>query len=126
MLESVRTLPAHNIRGLAVTLDGRTLVVAHQTLHARARTDFEDVHWGRLLGSHLRSLRMDAVLSPGTDDDLLRGGCVIDLGAANDGAGDPAGLACDRSGVVVEPCRSAIRSDDFAGPGLGLSTCKSR
>jgi DNA-binding beta-propeller fold protein YncE len=101
MLESVRTLPAHNIRGLAVTPDGRTLVVAHQTLHARARTDFEDVHWGRLLSSHLRSLRIDAVLTPGTDDELLRGGCVIDLGSANDGAGDPAGLACDRSGVVV-------------------------
>src|SRR5262249_11108742 len=73
-LESVRTLPAHNIRGLAIAPDGGELVLAHQVLHRRARTDFEDVHWGRLLTSHLRSLRMDAVLSTGSDAELLRSG----------------------------------------------------
>ena len=36
-LESVRTLPAHNIRGLALTPDGRTLVVAHQVLEPPGR-----------------------------------------------------------------------------------------
>src|SRR5262249_59030704 len=32
-LESVRSLPAHNIRGLAAAPDGRTLVLAHQVLN---------------------------------------------------------------------------------------------
>lgn len=100
-LVSVRTLPAHNIRGLSVTADGRTLVVAHQVLRRQAKTDFEDVHWGRLLTSHLRSLRMEAVLTPGSDDDLLQGGCMIELGFTGEGAGDPAGLICHRSGVLA-------------------------
>jgi YVTN family beta-propeller protein len=100
-LESVRTLPAHNIRGLALAPDGRTLVVAHQTLSRSARTDFEDIHWGRLLRSQLRSLRVEAVLAPGSDADLLRKGTVIDLGATGSGAADPSGLACGPTGVVA-------------------------
>jgi YVTN family beta-propeller protein len=101
-LRAVRSLPAHNIRGLATTHHGRTLVVAHQTLKRSMKTDFEDVHWGRLLTSHVRSLRVDAVLTAESDADLDRGGCVIDLGFATDGAGDPAALVCDRTnGNVV-------------------------
>lgn len=100
-LESVRSIPAHNIRGLAITPDGRTLVLAHQILRRVAKTDFEDVHWGRLVTSHVRSLRMDAALAPGSDEDLLRDGCTIDLGFAGSGAGDPSALVCDRSGRIA-------------------------
>jgi hypothetical protein len=53
-LDSVRSIPSHNIRGLALTPDGRSLVVAHQTLSKLARSTFEDVHWGSLVGNHLR------------------------------------------------------------------------
>ena len=40
-LESVRSLPAHNIRGLAAAPDGKTLVVAHQTMNGPVRTTRE-------------------------------------------------------------------------------------
>ncbi|MDR3634073.1 MAG: cytochrome c peroxidase [Isosphaeraceae bacterium] len=101
IVESVRSIPAHNIRGLALSPDGRTVVAAHEVLRRVAKTDFEDVHWGRLVTSHVRSLRLDALLSAGSDEDLLRGGCTIDLGFATSGAGDPSALACDRSGRVA-------------------------
>ena len=100
-LGQVRSLAAHNIRGLAVAPDGRSLVVAHQVLRRAAKTDFEDVHWGRLLTSHLQSLRLDAVLTAGTDEDLIKDGCQIDLGFATSGAGDPSALVCDKSGLVA-------------------------
>jgi YVTN family beta-propeller protein len=100
-LESVRSLPAHNIRGLAESPDGQTLVVAHQSLNTQGRTNFDHVHWGALVNSHVRSLRMDAVLSAGSDGDLLEGGCVVSLGFTGSGAGDPAGLAVDGSGGVA-------------------------
>ena len=47
-IDSVRSLPAHNIRGLAFAPDGQTLVIAHQVLNRLAQTSFDDVHWGLL------------------------------------------------------------------------------
>ena len=47
-IDSVRSLPAHNIRGLAFAPDGQTLVIAHQVLNRLAQTSFDDVHWGAL------------------------------------------------------------------------------
>ena len=100
-LDSVRNLPAHNIRGFAVTSDGRSLIVAHQRLHRQARTDFEDVFWGRFVTSHVRYLSLDAVLSNGSDEELLRDSDLMNLGEPYSGAGDPADLVCGPSGAVV-------------------------
>jgi YVTN family beta-propeller protein len=97
--ESIRSIPAHNIRGLARTPDGRALVVAHQTLNKLARTSFEDVHWGSLLGNHLRILSLSAVLDP--QGDLLRGSKLIDLGRTGRAAGDPGALAIDNQGRLA-------------------------
>ena len=100
-LDSVRTLPGHNIRGLTVTAEGRTLVVLNQSINRAARTNFDDVHWGVLLNNHLRSLRMDAVLSQGSDADLLSGAYSLTIGTSGFGAGDPAAMIADRAGGVA-------------------------
>jgi YVTN family beta-propeller protein len=101
-LESVRELPAHNIRGLAFSPDGRTLVLAHQFLNRLAHTRFDDVHWGDVIRNHLRVLRTDALTTPGGDQSLFRGARHFDLGDVGYAAGDPAGLAFDsRDGLVV-------------------------
>jgi YVTN family beta-propeller protein len=97
----VRSLPAHNIRALQPSPDGRALVLAHQVLHRQGRTTFEDVHWGSVISNHLRVLRTEALLEHGTDSDLLRGGRLIDLGDVGRAAGDPAGVALDERGDVV-------------------------
>src|SRR5262249_7542733 len=55
-VESVRELPGHNIRGLAVSGDGRRLLVSHQVLSARATTSVADIHWGNLLTNNLREV----------------------------------------------------------------------
>ena len=64
-IESVRSLPAHNIRGLALAPDGKTLVVAHQVQSRLAQSSFDDVHWGLLIRNHLRVLQIDSLLRPG-------------------------------------------------------------
>ena len=97
--ESIRTLPAHNIRGLAATPDGRSLIVVHQTLNRLARSSFEDVHWGSLLNNHLRVLSLDAVLAP--DADLLKGSRVVEIGRVGRAAGDPGTIAFDRRGRMA-------------------------
>jgi len=62
-VESVREIPAHNIRGLALSADGRHLLVSHQVLSGRATTSLADVHWGNLLTNNLREVSL-AGLSP--------------------------------------------------------------
>lgn len=98
-IRSVRSLPAHNIRGLALAPDGKSLAIAHQTLNLLARTTFDDVHWGLLIGNLVRILAIDAVREPGAD--LLKGSRVIDLGDVGRGAGDPSALANDTKGGLV-------------------------
>ncbi|HKI21288.1 MAG TPA: cytochrome c peroxidase, partial [Isosphaeraceae bacterium] len=100
-IESVRSLPAHNIHGLAFAPDGRTLVIAHQVLNRLAQTSFDDVHWGQLIRNHLRVVRTDALLKPGSDAVLLDGGRLFDLGDVGYAAGDPAGLAFDVCGNLI-------------------------
>jgi YVTN family beta-propeller protein len=98
-VESVRELPGHNIRGLALTADGKELLVAHQLLSARAQTTEDDIHWGNLIANRLRTLRVAAVLDPRAD--LLEGSYRYDLGRPGRGAGDPAGLAVAGGRTVV-------------------------
>ena len=98
-VESVRDLPAHNIRGLAVSGDGRHLLASHQVLSARATTSLADVHWGNLLTNNLREISLAAVRNPKAD--LLADSRLHHLGEAGRGAGDPAGLAVTSNGTVV-------------------------
>jgi YVTN family beta-propeller protein len=100
-IESVRSLPAHNIRGLALAPDGQTLVAAHQVQSRLAQSSFDDVHWGLLVRNHLRILRIDTLLRPGPDAALLDSGRLFDLGDVGYAAGDPADLAFDARGNLI-------------------------
>jgi cytochrome c peroxidase len=98
---SVRTLQAHNIRGLAASSDGGTVLLAHQELNPKARAIQDDVQWGALMSSKVRVLDLDGLLKEGPgestrplDDQDRR----IDLGRVS---GDPAALLCGRDGQVA-------------------------
>ncbi len=117
-LEAVRSIPAHNIRGLALTADGRTLVVAHQMLNPLARSTFDDLHWGLLISNHLRVLRLDAVLKP--DADLLKGSRLFELGDVGKGAADPSGLVVDSGGHLVVALGGVNEMAITQGPGQPL------
>jgi YVTN family beta-propeller protein len=98
-VESVRTIPGHNVCGLGLSGDGRRLLVTHQVLSSRATTAFNDVHWGNLLTNNLRELPVDGVRNPRAD--LLTGSRLHHLGDVGRGAGDPAGVAVAPGGSVV-------------------------
>jgi YVTN family beta-propeller protein len=89
-VESVRELRAHNIRGLASSIDGDRLLIAHQALNRGARTDQNDIHWAAFITSNLTAIPMSAVLDP--DDDLAAGGRLYHLGDVGDGGADPNGV----------------------------------
>jgi YVTN family beta-propeller protein len=118
-IQSVRSLPAHNIRGLAVAPDGRTLLLAHQYLNRLAQTTIDDVHWGQLIRNHLRELRMESLLAASSDAALLDGGRLFDLGDVGYAAGDPGAIAFDRRGGVIVALEGMDEIAIAAGMGQG-------
>lgn len=68
-IESVRELPAHNIRGLALGAGGREVLLGHQILNSRGQTSLDDVHWGNLLTNNVRAVAVARLRSK--DDNLL-------------------------------------------------------
>jgi YVTN family beta-propeller protein len=98
-VESVRSLPAHNVRGLALSGDGKRLLVSHQLLNPLAQTTRDDIHWGNLLTNNVRALSLARVLDPKAD--LLRGSEQHHLGDVGHGTGDPAGVAVAADGRVI-------------------------
>jgi YVTN family beta-propeller protein len=95
----VREFPGHNIRGMEVSPNGEMLIVAHQMLNELAHTINGDIHWGLLMSNDLRWLKLDGVLTPGSD--LYAGAHMHPLGEAGNAAGDPAGLTLTTNGAVV-------------------------
>ena len=77
-VERVLELPAHNIRGLAVTADGSHLLVARQSIDPFARANRDDVVWGGLMSNSLVSLRLVDILSP--TGNMLAAMRTLDLG----------------------------------------------
>ncbi len=98
-IDSVRELPAHNIRGVAIDADGTRLLVAHQVLNELARTTPDDVHWGMLMANVVRSLDLKNVVDKKADP--LRGSVVHPLGDARRPAADPGPLALVADGRII-------------------------
>lgn len=98
-IEALRTIPAHNIRGLATSPDGSMLLVAHQMLNDFAHADRNDVHWGLMMSNDLRWIRLDRFLEGAGN--IFEGGHMHPLGHAGNGTADPAGLAVADDGRVV-------------------------
>jgi YVTN family beta-propeller protein len=98
-IETSHSIPAHNIRGLALTPDGESLVVAHQTLNPLARSTFDDIHWGQLIGNHLRILPLAGLLR--AQGDPLTGSRSLELGDVGHAAGDPSSLTTNSLGHFI-------------------------
>jgi YVTN family beta-propeller protein len=123
-VDSVRTLPAHQIRGLAWSPDGQQLLLSHQVLHGDARTTQADIHWGNLIVNYVRTVSRAELLRP--DSDLLKGSRLFALGDVEHGTGDPAGLAVGPDGTIVvalagvdEVALGSAQKSDWSYLGVG-------
>jgi YVTN family beta-propeller protein len=86
-VEHVRNLPMHNIRGLALSLDGSTLLVSHQSLDQNTWADRDDVHWGILMSNSLRGIKLKWLFDPAHDP--YQESWLEQLGLVGRAAGDP-------------------------------------
>ncbi len=98
-IESVRDFPGHNIRGLAVSADGKDVYVSCQKLNPLARADFDDLHWGTLLANGLRTVPVAALVDAAAD--LAKASPLEKLGRVSDAAGDPGPIVVDERGRMV-------------------------
>jgi DNA-binding beta-propeller fold protein YncE len=97
-IQNVQVIPGHNIRGLAWSVDGRRLLVVHQTLNRLAYSTVEDIHWGSVVSNVVRSLDRDALVSGAMD--VLEHSRLYQLGDVGNGAGDPSSLAIAKDGTA--------------------------
>jgi len=98
-IKLLRKLPGSNIRGLALSPDGKKLLVSHQILTNLAETTHNDIHWGILMTNLLRWLELARLYGP--EDELLKNSHVHLLGDPGNAASDPAGVAINSSSDVA-------------------------
>ena len=98
-VETTQTLRGHNIRGLAVTNDGASVLVSHQILSRVARSDFDDVHWGSLMQNVVSRIPIAALSLPpaGFHQSIER----VSLGDVGRGFADPTDVVALPDGFAV-------------------------
>ncbi len=99
VVESVRAVPGHNIRGLAISGDGKQLLLSQQLLAEETPTRSDDIRWGNVISNGVRSLALEDVADPQAD--LLRHSRLLPLGVFLNGAADPAGVAVADDKILV-------------------------
>lgn len=108
-LSAVRTIEGHNIRGLALSNDGRQLLIAHQLLNSGVPTTRSRVFWGTVMGNVLRMVSLSHLLPEhASEDDLetvrdepIGRWSLIPLGEPERASGDPAAIAVTSGGKVA-------------------------
>lgn len=98
-VEHVHDFGAHNIRGLALSNDGQTLLISHQILNDAALPRRSDIIWGVMIDNMLRTAKLDAILAGKSG--AIYSGQTINVGYAGQGAGDPDSLFIDQAGRAV-------------------------
>ncbi len=92
-------VPGHNIRGLTLSPDGKSLIASHQILLSRATTSRDDIHWGNLITNNVRILALGRLLEP--RGEVLKDSRLYYAGDVGRGAADASGIAVTKDGLVV-------------------------
>jgi mono/diheme cytochrome c family protein len=103
-LRSVWRIPGHNLRGLAVSADGKELMIAHQMLNDFIPTTRDHVFWGNVVSNLLRTIPFDRLLaaesaSPSSPTKIY--GRLYPLGQSGAAAGDPEQLVVTSRGDTL-------------------------
>jgi len=110
-VDVLRRIPGHNIRGLALSPNGRELYLTHQFLEQHAQTTYDSIHWGNLMENQIRVLPVDALLNPELEPVAM--GRAMPFGTTGDGAGDPAGIAFIADDRLVAVSSGTDRAQTF-------------
>lgn len=100
-LRSHQKLPGHNIRGLVLTPDGKSVVLSHQILNVAASTTRSIISWGGVISNTLHTIAVNDLLkSTATAEAARIHGTLFPLGREKMAAGDPGDLAIGSDGRI--------------------------
>lgn len=106
----VRELDAVNIRGMAVTPDGRELLIAHMHQYGQVSITSSNIDWGLVLSSKLSFVPIDGFGDRARDASRPLAVRRLTLDGSRHGAADPSAIAIGRDGRnVLIACRGAHR-----------------
>ena len=105
----LRTLSGHNIRGLAVSHNGRDLLITHQILNGGSPTTEDGVFWGNVIANVIRSAGLEELLAKAERPSVT--GRLYPLGHPGGAMGDPADMLVTSSGRT---CVSLAGVDEIA------------
>ena len=88
----------HNIRGVAVSSDGRQVLLAHQRMDSRGLADYEELHWGRLISNDVQLLEVSALYK---DAVTPLAGWRNSHGGIGGAMGDPSALLIHDEAVIT-------------------------
>lgn len=114
-LLSIHGLQGHNIRGLALNAGGSQILVAHQQLTPRARADYEELHWGRMVRHGVQWLELADLLRDTPEASTSRTSLPHALHGWFDQQGDIGGAAGDPGDVITGP--GGFQAVSFSGVG---------
>jgi hypothetical protein len=97
-VESIREVPGHNIRHLAVNGSGarRRLQFTQMIASGLAEPRQDEIHWGTYITSGLRSVAFASLMNP--DARLTADSRLMTIGDVRHGSADPGGFVVDRTG----------------------------
>ncbi len=96
---ATREIVGHNMRGVALSHDGRNILVAHQVLNSHTETVQRNVFWGAVITNVVRTIPVELFTSQVGEPLPVTGTQTI--GGLGAGAGDPAALVVTPSGDTV-------------------------
>ena len=100
-LRSHQKLLGHNIRGMALTPDGKGVVLTHQILNVAASTTRSIISWGGVISNTLHTIEVSKLLKATSTESADRiHGTLFPLGKEKMAAGDPGDLAIASDGRI--------------------------
>jgi YVTN family beta-propeller protein len=92
-------IPGHNIRGMALSADGKHLLITHSIVTESAATTRDNVFWGILMTSNMRVIPILALLN--SQKNPVREAHTHFFGDPGNAAGDPEALAILPDGTTI-------------------------
>ncbi len=126
-IRAIRSVQGNNIRGLAASRDGRSLLISHPVLDPNIPTTRDMVFWGTVIGNFVREVTFDHLLEPAAAiggaaasspiPRPIRYWSLHPLGQSGDAAGDPGELAVSPAGPIVVALSGVNRVSIQSGAG---------
>lgn len=92
-------IEGHNIRGLALAPDGKSVLIAQQQIPHKAVASFDGVHWGRIVTNAVQHLEVRKLLD--ADESKPIAGWLNTFGDVGSATADPSEVLTGENGLVA-------------------------